>query len=134
MKIDEIKAEILQYYEQWKLVPGDVEDFTTAEIYESAVRNLIVSYCESKNYEVEGFPFQKKVLAETDDYYDEDYFCFWRYVKYLDVLATTKEDVLELLYFYSYTFNEELTPTKDEFLRQLEEYIKVNIYEVDFVS
>ncbi len=132
MKIDEIKAEILQYYEQWKLVPGDVEDFTTAEIYESAVRNLIVSYCESKNYEVEGFPFQKKVLAETDDYYDEDYFCFWRYVKYLDVLATTKEDVLELLYFYSYTFNEELTPTKDEFLRQLEEYIKVNIYEVDF--
>jgi len=134
MKIDEIKAEILQYYEQWKLVPGDVEDFTTAEIYESAVLNLIVSYCESKNYEVEGFPFQKKVLAETDDYYDEDYFCFWRYVKYLDVLATTKEDVLELLYFYSYTFNEELTPTKDEFLRQLEEYIKVNIYEVDFVS
>ena len=134
MKIDEIKAEILQYYEQWKLVPGDIEDFTTAEIYESAVRNLIVSYCESKNYEVEGFPFQKKVLAETDDYYDEDYFCFWRYVKYLDVLATTKEDVLELLYFYSYTFNEELTPTKDEFLRQLEEYIKVNIYEVDFVS
>lgn len=132
MKIDEIKAEILQYYEQWKLVPGDIEDFTTAEIYESAVRNLIVSYCESKNYEVEGFPFQKKVLAETDDYYDEDYFCFWRYVKYLDVLATTKEDVLELLYFYSYTFNEELTPTKDEFLRQLEEYIKVNIYEVDF--
>ena len=76
MKIDEIKAEILQYYEQWKLVPGDVEDFTTAEIYESAVLNLIVSYCESKNYEVEGFPFQKKVLAETDDYYDEDYFCF----------------------------------------------------------
>ena len=71
-------------------------------------------------------------MAETDDYYDEDYFCFWRYVKYLDVLATTKEDVLELLYFYSYTFNEELTPTKDEFLRQLEEYIKVNIYEVDF--
>ncbi len=134
MKIDEIKAEILQYYEQWKLVPGDVEDFTTAEIYESAVLNLIVSYCESKNYEVEGFPFQKKVLAETDDYYDEDYFCFWRNVKYLDVLATTKEDVLELLYFYSYTFNEELTPTKDEFLRQLEEYIKVNIYEVDFVS
>ena len=132
MKIDEIKAEILQYYEQWKLVPGDIEDFTTGEIYESAVRNLIVSYCESKNYEVEGFPFQKKVLAETDDYYDEDYFCFWRYVKYLDVLATTKEDVLELLYFYSYTFNEELTPTKDEFLRQLEEYIKVNIYEVDF--
>nr|WP_315144163.1 hypothetical protein [uncultured Flavobacterium sp.] len=132
MKIDEIKAEILQYYEQWKLVPGDIEDFTTAEIYESAVRNLIVSYCESKNYEVEGFPFQKKVLAETDDYYDEDYFCFWRYVKYLDVLATTKEEVLELLYFYSYTFNEELTPTKDEFLRQLEEYIKVNIYEVDF--
>ena len=61
MEIAEIKVEIKRQYEQWKLVPGDIEDFTTAEIYESAVRNLIITYCESKGYEVDGYPFQKRI-------------------------------------------------------------------------
>jgi hypothetical protein len=132
MEIKEIKIEIEKQYQQWKLVPGDIEDFTTAEIYESDVRNLIISYCENRGYEVEGFPFQKRILGETDDFYDEDYFCFWRYEKYLDVLATTKDEVFELLYFYSSTFNKDLTPSKEEYKRQLFEYIRVNIYDVEF--
>ena len=132
MEIDAIKVEIEKQYQQWKLIPGDIENFTTAEIYESAVRSIIIDYCEEKGYEVEGFPFQKRILGETDDYYDEDYFCFWRYVKYLDVLATTKEDVLELLYFYSCTFWKDLEITKDEYRKDLLEYIRVNIYDVEF--
>lgn len=132
MEIAKIKVEIEKQYQQWKLVPGDIEDFTTAEIYESAVISLIIAYCENKGYEVEGFPFQKRILGETDDFYDDDYFCFWRYVKYLDVLATTKEDVLELLHFYSYIFNKDLTPTKEDYKKQILEYIRVNIYEIEF--
>ena len=132
MEIDAIKVEIEKQYQQWKLIPGDIENFTTAEIYESAVRSIIIDYCEEKGYEVEGFPFQKRILGETDDYYDEDYFCFWRYVKYLDVLATTKEDVLELLYFYSCTFWKDLEITKDDYRKDLLEYIRVNIYDVEF--
>jgi hypothetical protein len=45
--------------------------------------------CESKGYEVEGYPFQK-ILGETDNNYDEDYFCYERDLKYLDILAATK--------------------------------------------
>ena len=132
MEIDAIKIEIEKQYQQWKLVPGDIEDFTTAEIYESAVRSLIIDYCEGKEYMVEGFPFQKRILGETDDYYDEDYFCFWRYVKYLDVLATTKEDVFELLYFYSCTFSKDWEITKQEYRKTILEYIRVNIYDIEF--
>ncbi len=132
MEIAEIKEEIERLYQQWKLVPGDIEDFTTAEIYESAVMNLIMAYCESKGYEVEGYPFQKRILGETDDFYDEDYFCFWRNVKYLDVLATEKDDVLDLLYFYMVTFWIDYEGSKEEHRAELLEFIRANIYDVEF--
>jgi hypothetical protein len=132
MEIDAIKVAIEKQYKLWKIVPGDIEDFTTAEIYENAVRSMIIDYCEGEGYEVEGFPFQKRILGETDEHYDEDYFCFWRYVKYLDILATTKDDVLELLYFYSCTFSKDLEITKDDYRKDLLEYIRVNIYDVEF--
>ena len=32
MEIEAIKIEIKKLYQQWKVVPGDIEDFTTAEI------------------------------------------------------------------------------------------------------
>jgi hypothetical protein len=35
-----------------------MDDDTYGEIYESDVRSLIIEYCESKGYEVEGYPFQ----------------------------------------------------------------------------
>ena len=132
MEIDAIKVAIEKQYQLWKLVPGAIEDFTTAEIYESAVRSMIIDYCEGKGYEVEGFPFQKRILGETDHYYDEDYFCFWRYVKYLDILATTKDDVLDLLYFYSCTFSKDLEITKDDYRKDLLAYIRGNIYDLEF--
>jgi hypothetical protein len=59
MEIDAIKVAIEKQYKLWKIVPGDIEDFTTAEIYENAVRSMIIDYCEGEGYEVEGFPFQK---------------------------------------------------------------------------
>lgn len=132
MKIDAIKIEIEKQYQRWKLVPGDIADFTTAEIYENAVLSMIIDYCEGKGYEVEGFPFQKRILGETDEYYDEDYFCFWRYVKYLDILATINDDVLDLLYFYSCSFSKDLEISKEDYRKDLLEYIRMNIYDVEF--
>jgi hypothetical protein len=44
---------------------------------------------------VEGYPFEKRILGETDQNYDEDYFCYERNLKYLDILAATKDDVLD---------------------------------------
>jgi hypothetical protein len=132
MEIAEIKEEILKIYPKWNELGDSFDDEKYAEIYESDVRSLIISYCENKGYEVEGYPFQKRILGETDDFYDEDYFCFWRNIKYLDVLATTKEDALDLLYFYTITFWSDYEGSKEEYRKDLLEHIRVNTYDVEF--
>lgn len=132
MELSEIKAEIIKIYLKWKQLSDSFDDDKYAEIYESDVRSLIIDYCESKGYEVEGYPFQKRVLGETDNYYDEDYFCYERNLKYLDVLAENQEDVLELMYFYSKTFWKDLIGTKEEYKKYLIEGNKNNPYDIEF--
>jgi hypothetical protein len=132
MELKEIKAEIIKIYPEWKQLSDSFDDDKYAEIYESAVRSLIIDYCESKGYEVEGYPFQKRVLGETDNYYDEDYFCYERNLKYLDILAENQEDVLELMYFYSKTFWEDQIGSIEEYKKYLIEGNKNNPYDIEF--
>jgi hypothetical protein len=132
MEIEKIKNEILTIYQKWSNLSQSMDDDTYAEIYESDVRSLIIDYCESKGYEVEGYPFQKRILGETDDNYDEDYFCYERDLKYLDTLAETKEDVLELMYFYSKTFWPDQVDSKEEYKKYLIEGNKNNPYDIEF--
>ena len=132
MEIEEIKAEILKMHPKWKSLSDSFDDDKYAEIYESDVRSLIISYCESKGYEVEGYPFQKRILGETDQYYDEDYFCYERNLKYLDVLAATQEEVLELMYFYSKTFWPDQIGTREEYKKEILEGLESNINDIEF--
>lgn len=132
MDIEKIKSEILTIYQKWKNLSQSMDDDTYAEIYESDVRSLIIEYCESKGYEVEGYPFQKRTLGETDENYDEDYFCYERNLKYLDTLAITKVDVLELMYFYSKTFWPNQVDSKEEYKKYLIEGNKNNPYDIEF--
>jgi DUF1365 family protein len=132
MEIEKIKNEILTIYQKWSNLSQSMDDDTYAEIYESDVRSLIIDYCESKGYEVEGYPFQKRILGETDNNYDEDYFCYERDLKYLDTLAETKEDVLELMYFYSNTFWPDQVDSKEEYKKYLIEGNKNNPYDIEF--
>jgi hypothetical protein len=132
MELNEIKAEILKIYLEWKQLSDSFDDDKYAEIYESEARSLIIDYCESKGYEVEGYPFQKRVLGETDNYYDEDYFCYERNLKYLDILAENQEDVLELMYFYSKTFWEDQIGSIEEYKKYLIEGNKNNPYDIEF--
>lgn len=132
MEIEEIKAEILKMHVKWKSLSDSFDDDKYAEIYESDVRSIIISYCESKGYEVEGYPFQKRILGETDQYYDEDYFCYERNLKYLDVLAATQEEVLELMYFYSKTFWPDQIGTREEYKKEILEGLENNINDIEF--
>ena len=132
MGIEKIKVQILAIYQKWNNLSQSKDDDTYAEIYESDVRSLIINYCESKGYEVEGYPFQKRLLGETDQYYDEDYFCYERNLKYLDILAATKEDVLELMCFYSKTFWPDQVGTKEEYKKYLIEGNENNSYDIEF--
>jgi hypothetical protein len=132
MEIEKIKSEILSIYQKWSNLSQSIDDDTYGEIYESDVRSLVIDYCESKGYEVEGYPFQKRILGETNDYYDEDYFCYERDLKYLDILAATKEDVLEIMYFYSKTFWPDQVGSKEEYKKHLIEGNENNPYDIDF--
>lgn len=132
MEIEQIKAEILKIHLNWKNTSNSIEGDKEAELEESFVRDLITNYCVSKGYEVEGYPFQKRILGETDNTYDEDYFCYERNLKYLDVLATIHGDVLEILYFYGITFWPDQMESKEAYKKQLLLDILYNRYEIEF--
>lgn len=132
MEIEKVKVEITELYQRWKALGDSFDDDKYAEIYEGSVRSLIIAYCESKGYEVEGYPFQKRILGETDNSYDEDYFCYERNLKYLDVLATTHDDVLELMYFYNKTFWSDQVGSQEEYRSYILENIKSNCYNIGF--
>ena len=132
MKVEAIKNEILKIYENWKDTSDDIAGDKDAELYESFVRDLIINNCESKGYEVDGYPFQKRILGETNYDYDEDYFCYERNLKYLDVLATIHNDVMELMYFYGKTFWAEQMESKEAYKKKLLLDILYNRYEIEF--
>lgn len=132
MELEKIKAEILKIYPEWRKLSDSLDDDKYGEIYESEVRTLIIDYCERKGYEVEGYPFEKRILGETDEYYDEDYFCYERNLKYLDILAESKEDVLELMHFYSKTFWPDQVGTIQEYKKYLVEGNENNPYDIEF--
>jgi hypothetical protein len=132
MDIEKIKVRILSIYHQWNSLSHTMDDDKYAELYESDVRSLIIDYCESKGYEVEGYPFEKRILGETDQNYDENYFCYERNLKYLDILATTKDDVLDLMYFYCKTFWQDQVGTKEEYKKYLIDGNENNPYDIEF--
>lgn len=132
MEIDKIKTEILAIYHKWNNTSDSLAGDSDAELYESFVRDLIINYCESKGYQVDGYPFQKRILGETNENYDEDYFCYERNLKYLDVLTTIHKDVMELMYFYSKTFWSDQIESKAEYKKRLLLDILYNRYEIEF--
>jgi hypothetical protein len=76
----------------------------------------------------DGFPIQKESYRNKYNY-DENYFCYERYIKYLDVLATQLADVLELI--YSLYFWPEQFCDKKLYKAQLL-IISCDVYEINF--
>jgi hypothetical protein len=81
-----------------------MDDDKYAELYESDVRSLIIDYLWKQRIRSGRLSFEKRILGETDQNYDEDYFCYnERNLKYPGFLAANQEDVL-INVFYSKTF------------------------------
>jgi hypothetical protein len=129
MEIEFLKNRILQIHAVWGC---SVDIFKYGEIHESFVIELISDYCIGKSYEVDGFPIQKRELSTINNNYDENYFCYERYIKYLDVLATRYDDAFELMYFYSSTFWPGQFYDKERYKEQLLDYIACDVYEITF--
>ena len=71
-----------------------IDEFKEAELLEIEAEDLIISYCEEKGYQINGFPMDKRLLSE--DELEEDYFSRARFQLYLDMLTLEKDDVAEL--------------------------------------
>jgi len=129
MTIEEIKQKILETHPSWKATGDSLDDDKYASINEDYIRELIGDYCEEQGYEVDGFPTKKRELGKTNEYYDEDYFTWERYERYIDLLCLEKEDVLELRFFYYNTFWPDQVTSKEELVAEIKLYFKNNLYE-----
>ena len=132
MEVELIKSKIIEIHEIWEYLGDSIDCYKYGEIHESYVIEIISEYCESKGYEIDGFPFHKKTVFSDDSGSSSDYFCLDRYIKYLDILATQKEDVFELMYFYSSTFWLEQFYDRDQYRERLLDYVDCDVYEIAF--
>lgn len=126
MTLDEIKENIkLLAYKHQSIDEDDIDAFEDAELLELEAEKLIVSYCEQKQYLINGFPTEKKKI---EDELDEDYFCKERYQLYLDTLATTKNDVADLLWCYTSNFWSDSYSSKEEYIETLKEQLESGVF------
>jgi hypothetical protein len=51
-KLKQIKTQILKLHTEWEATTDDIGGFKDAECIESEVEDLIISYCEEKNYTI----------------------------------------------------------------------------------
>ena len=126
MSIETLKNKISRLSEEHKASGNDLDDFKDAELIEYEAEQLIIEYCEAKGYLVNGFPTQKKQLPEEE--LEEDYFCRERYQFYLDTLATTQDDVGELMWHYVSSFWEDQYESKEEYLHDLKNNLDSGIF------
>jgi hypothetical protein len=133
ISVDEIKNAIDLLSLEHSAVGDDLEDFKDSDWIEQKAENLIVAYCESMDYQIDGFPQDKKRLAKENEDFDEDYFCRERYQMYLDMLATTQFDVADLMWHYTSKFWPDQFDSKQEYIDNVLANIKLGtFYDMSF--
>lgn len=123
---DEIILKLALLAEEHKATGDDLDDFKDAEQIEQEAEQLIVDYCETNGYLVNGFPTEKKQLPEEE--LDEDYFCRERYQLYLDILATKHEDVADLMWCYVSSFWDNQYESKEEYIQNLKDNLDSGMF------
>lgn len=103
-----------------------IDDFKDAELLEIEVENIIVSYCEGKGYQINGFPMNKRMLSEYE--LEEDYFSRERFQLYLDMLVLEKDDVAELMWCYVCAFWPSQYTDKQEYLTTIKGQIACGVF------
>jgi hypothetical protein len=121
-----LKSKIIELSLEHKLIGDNLDDYKDSDLIEIKAEQLVVSYCESNVYLVNGFPIKKKILPVED--LEEDYFCRERYKLYLDTLAIQKEDVSELMWCYVSSFWEDQFSSKDEYIQNLKDNIDSGVF------
>jgi hypothetical protein len=130
MNVEEIVSKIKELAAQHLAIDEDgLDELKDAEQIECEAEQLIIDYCVAQNYLINGFPTEKKTIAED---LDDDYFSRERYQLYLDSLLVEKEDVADLMWHYTSNFWPDYFESKEEYLETINHQIKCGVfYEVD---
>ena len=124
MEPEEIKERIKELQKKHDATGGELDDVPFFELYEANAEDLIIDYCESKEYQINGFPTDKRKIGGEE--YDEDYFTRDRFQLYLDLLTIEKEDVADLTWFYVHNFWPEAFEDKEHYLRTIKHDLEHN--------
>lgn len=116
-QITELKEKLKQLAQKHQATMGDLDDFDEADYLEWKAEQLIVAYCVSKGWLVNGFPTEMEQLPEEE--LEEDYFCRERYQLYLDTLTAQHEEVAELTWCYVSSFWPDQFDNKEEYLETI---------------
>lgn len=126
MKIEEIVAKITELALQHHKIDEDsLDELKDAEQIEYEAEQLIIDYCVSQNYLINGFPKEK--LAVVDDL-EDDYFSRERYQFYLDRLIIEKEDIADLMWHYTSSFWPNYFESKKEYEETINHQIKSGVF------
>jgi len=118
MEIDQIKRQVTLLAEEHSTSGHEVEDWPDSDLNEFSAEKLIAGYCDEKGYQVSGFPHEKR---KHSDELDENYFCRERFQFYLDTLATTHDDVSDLMWHYVSSFWKDQFESKEEYIATLKD-------------
>lgn len=130
MTIQEIKNSISELAKKHAAINEEnIGDINNAELLESQAQDLIIAFCEAKGYLVNGFPTEKRKLAEEE--LDDDDFSQEHFLLYLDILTYQKEDVADLNWHYTDSFWPDYFESKEDFIAQAKERAESDsIYDV----
>ena len=102
--INAITEKITELANKHKVAGDNIGDMEDAFYLEEEALMLIAEFCEKTGHIVEGFPQDKRELAKTDDYYDDEYFCFDRFMLYVDTISLESGIVADLNWHYVNSF------------------------------
>jgi hypothetical protein len=117
MTIEQIKTKITELAKRHAAINEvTLKDFDDAELLEWQASGLIISYCEEKEYLINGFPTEKRKLSE-EELDDEEYFCRERFDLYQDILTYQKDDVAELMWHFTESFWPDTFESKEDYIK-----------------
>jgi hypothetical protein len=132
-EIDSIIVKISELASKHKETGDGIDDLEMSWFLELEAFSYISEYCEQQGFMVDGFPHDKRRLAEEEADFDEDYFCQERFLLYVDTLSLENETVANLNWHYVNSFWPGEFKDKLDFLESIKGRIESEVfYDVKF--
>ena len=132
-ELDILKGKITELAIKHNAAGNDLENLEESSWLEEEALMLIADLCEKTGRIVEGFTHDKRELAKTNDYYDDEYFCLERFQLYVDTISIESTIVGDLNWHYVNSFWPGTFENKKEFIDSI--YLRIQsgvFYDVKF--